>query len=109
MPSPVSTNTGKPNLVPSFLLSPGDSPRSVPRVMISPSVVQSAEPSSASNKDGRPSDAPSPEPILAAIPSSIPNGDSLKNEIKALSGRKFTGDELTTYKDSIENKKAEMI
>ena len=55
-------------------------------------------------KDGRQSEALSTEPIPDTTPSLHPSNDSLQNEIKALPGRKFTGDELTTYGDA-KNKK----
>ena len=38
-----------------------------------------------------------------------PAKEMLPNEIKALSGRKFTGDELKTYGDEIKKKEEGMI
>ena len=62
---------------------------------MSPGAVSNAAPSSESNKENR--------------PNPLPNNNLLPNEIKALSGRNFTGDELTTYGDVIEEKKTGMI
>ena len=43
------------------------------------------------------------------VPTNTNNATEVKlpNEIKALSGRKFTGDELTTYGDEIGERKKE--
>ena len=98
---------GRPNLVPCSLPSFGASARLVPRVTKTRGAVSSAAPSSGSNKKNRPSDASSTKPILYAT--SSPSNDLLPNGIKALPGRKFTGDELTTYGDAIKKKKTGMI
>ena len=55
---------GRPILVPSSRWSLGASPRSVPRVMKTTSTVPSAVSSYESNKENRPSDAWSTNPIL---------------------------------------------
>ena len=109
VPSLVSTYASKPSPVPGSVPSSGDVPSSLPSATTSPSVVPSVMSSSVSSNAGTPSDVPSPEPSPAATQSPMPSNDSLPNEIKALSGRKFTGDEMTTYGDAIEKKKEEMI
>ena len=73
--------------------SSGDSPRSVPNNNTAPSAM--------------PNSTPRVEPSLGESPRTKPR--MLRNKIKALPGRKFTGTELVTYKNKIKEKKTGML
>ena len=73
--------------------SSGDSPRSVPNNNTAPSAMLNGTP----RREPRRGESPRTKPRV------------LQNEIKALSGRKFTGTELITYGNKIEEKKTRMI
>ena len=89
------------------MLSVGDSPSSFPSITTSPSAVPSRMSSIESTNNDKPSLAQKISPSLGESPRKIPRVTPI--EIKALPGRKVTGDELTTYGDVIEQEKTGMI